>query len=86
MLDYRTRIGSIVDGISGRISQQLRLLTQQAREDRVEGTHPQITRRIVPYQLADTPFHLTSSLVGKSESQNMPRRYSLLQKISDLIG
>ena len=63
-----------------------RFSPQNAGKNRMKRTHLQIYSPLLPYQSANTFFHLTCRLIGKSQCQNVPRGHALLQQIGNLIG
>ena len=62
------------------------LVTQYAAEDAVEGAHPQLGCGLLSHLCGNARLHLTGSLVGKGECQNLPGLVTLCQQIGYLKG
>ena len=85
MFDDRFGVGGVIDRVIVRVTQQLCLLAQYAREDGVEGAHPQVASQLFSHELVDAVTHLTSGLVGESESEDMSCGNALLEQIGDFV-
>ena len=85
-LDERTGVGFIIDGKIAVESDMLRLGTQDAGEDAVEGAHVEMLSQVVAHQFSDTLLHLAGRLVGKGECHDAPGLHTLLQQIGNLIS
>ena len=84
-LHQRTGIRLVVDGEIRVIAYMLGLGPQDTGEHAVEGTHLQIPRLLLAHQPAYALLHLTGSLVGKRQRENLPGLRSLLQQPGYLI-
>ena len=89
-LDYgfhqALRVLGVIDGKIGLKTNSFCLAAQNMGKDRVESSHIQIPGPIGTHQGANAFFHLTRSLIGKSQSQYTPRLVALLQEIRYLVG
>ena len=62
------------------------VLAQDARKDRVEGSHADIAAAVVGDHLRDAFAHLLGGLVGKGERQDVEGSHALLDHIGDARG
>ena len=85
-LEQRAGVGFIINGKITVEADMLRLGTQDARKDAVEGTHIEMLHQVVAHQFSYTLLHLPSRLVGKGERHNAPRLHALLQQVGYLIS
>ena len=60
--------------------------TQEAREDGVEGAHPQFGCYLGTYKGAYTLAHLASGLVGEGKSQDVARVVAAVEQVHNLVG
>ena len=60
------------------------MLTQDAEEDRVEGTHTQLSCSGAD-MLADAVAHLSGGLVGEGQSHEPPRMIARVDEVEDLV-
>ena len=85
-LEQRAGVGFIINGKITVEADMLRLGTQDARKDAVEGTHIEMLRQVVAHQFSYSLLHLPSRLVGKGKRHNAPRLHALLQQVGYLIS
>ena len=78
-------VRSVVDGEVGCEADGLCLHTENAREDGMEGTHPQVAGTL-SHLAGDALLHLAGGLVGKGQRQDAPRLVALLHQIGYLVG
>ena len=86
ILDERSRVALIIDGVVGMIAYLLGLHPEDSCEDAMEGTHVDILRPITTNELCHPLFHLCSSLVGEGKSQYVPGIVAIEQQIGHLVG
>ena len=72
-LDKTTRIGLVVNREITRKAYSFGIGPQYTGKYRVESTHPQARSRCTTYDRSDAFFHFTSSLIGKSQRENLIR-------------
>ena len=84
-LDQGLGIGRVVDREIARVAETLRLIAEDAGTDRMERAHPQVAGILGTDEGADTLFHFSGSLVGKSERQDIMRRNALVEQVRNLI-
>ena len=63
----------VVDGELAGIAEQVGVLAQHAHAHGMEGAHPHATHAAVGQHGAQTLAHLSSSLVGERDGENLPR-------------
>ena len=80
-LDCTHGITRIIDCESRRISQRLRKLSQKPDEHRVESTHAEPPRPLFSHHQGDSLLHFRSSLLRKSQSQDLSRIASFFKNI-----
>ena len=70
LLESRFAVVVVIDGEGVDVANPLRLGTQNAGEDGVEGAHPDVAG-LAAYQLHDTLLHLGCRLVGEGEGKDV---------------
>ena len=76
-------VGGFVDGERLRKADRLGVLAQDAREDRVEGSHADVAAAVSRHHLRDARAHLLGGLVGEGERQDVVGRHALLDHVGD---
>ena len=77
VLDKRTRIRLVVNGKITVEADDVGFCSQNTCKDGVECAHLQTLSPLLPHKASNTLFHLTSSLVGKGQCQDVPRLIAL---------
>ena len=85
-LDKAEAVGSIVDGKVGVVIQTMPFDAKNAGKNAVEGAHPEFIGLLGRDKGGNTIAHLTGSLVGKGQGQNVPWLHALFQQIGHLVG
>jgi len=87
LLDEPDLIVGVEDGEIGPQPDQLGMVAQDARPDRVEGAEPRHAFHDLPDHLADPPLHLAGRLVGEGDGQHLRRaRPAQAQDVGDPGG
>ncbi len=73
------RVGCVVNGEVRFKPDRFCLVSQDAREDRVEGTHPKASGIFLTHQFGNPRLHLPGRFIGKGEREDVVGGESLLQ-------
>ncbi len=68
------------------VADALGVLAQDAREDRVEGSHADVAAAALGDHLRDALAHLLGGFVGEGEGQDVPGLHALLDHVGDAGG
>ena len=86
-LHQRTGVALVIDGEIGVKAYRFGLCPEDSGKHAVKGAHLQISGKFFSHQTADALLHLTGSLIGKRQCEDIPGsdRLVLLQQPRNLI-